>query len=317
MLQVSCGCGHSGKVVNKAVTVSPNYPHFLKGNLRVIFIIIFLISSCGPSSKQIQGTAQAEIAKIEMVLVPEGEFIMGNEIQPAQTGFAQAYPVEKYEQPVHTVFLDTYYIDKYEVTNARYKLCVDAGQCRSPYSHKFYDNPQYSQHPVEFISWKMAKLFCEWRGARLPTEAEWEKAASWDEENRIKRIYPWGDSIDCSFANYDRICIGETTKVGSYPTGASPYGALDMAGNVWEWVADAYIWNYYAMYPVDQWPPNPTGPEYIDFEDREEDSIDGRVARGGNYKNSDYRVRTTFRFRFDKDHAGEGIGFRCAMSTIP
>jgi serine/threonine-protein kinase len=314
-------CGHCGKAVDKTATVSPNYPHFLKGNFHIIFIIIFLISSCGPSSKEIQATAQSkaqtEIAKTEMVLVPEGEFIMGSEEQPVQTGFLDAYDIEKYEQPVHTVFLDTYYIDKYEVTNAQYKLCVDVGQCLSPYSQIFYDNPQYSQHPVVFINWKMAKLFCEWRGARLPTEAEWEKAASWDEKNEIKRIYPWGDSIDCSFANYNQNCIGETTKVGSYPTGASPYGALDMAGNVWEWVADAYIWNYYTTYPVDQWPPNPTGPEYISFEDREEDSIDGRVVRGGDYENSDFRVRTTFRYRFDKDRAGEGIGFRCAMSTIP
>src|SRR3989304_9130409 len=89
----------------------------------------------------------------------------------------------------------------------------------------YYVNPNYANHPVVYVSWEDANAYCSWANRRLPTEAEWEKAASWDEVNQIKHVYPWGDEMDCSLAN----CIGTTTAVGSYPDGASPYGALDMA----------------------------------------------------------------------------------------
>src|SRR5512147_102854 len=162
----------------------------MKTHLLYALIIVFIISSCGPSQAEIQSTA---VAQSEMVLVPEGEFVMGSD------------QGEKQEQPVHQVYLNAYYIDKYEVTNALYTLCVDAGTCRGPYGRSKYNDPQYAQHPVVYVNWTMAKAFCEWRGARLPTEAEWEKAA----RGTDGRIYPWGNEFNGSVVNFcDKNCPG-------------------------------------------------------------------------------------------------------------
>jgi len=163
-------------------------------------------------------------------------------------------------------------------------------------------------HPVVNVNWENATTYCKWVGGRLPTEAEWEKAASWDAETKAKFIYPWGDTIDCSFANYAGIsngsnrCIGHTALVGSFERGKSPFGLYDMAGNVFEWVNDWYDATYYESSPAS----NPLGP----------DSGRYRVLRGGGWGSDDSRVRSAL--RYDKGNpsvANNTFGFRCARDV--
>lgn len=227
-----------------------------------------------------------------MVYVPEGTFTMGSE--------DHYYHYE--ERPVHTVYLDAFWIDRTEVTNGMYAKCVQAGVCTSPFyygsSHRnnYYGNSQYDNYPVIYVSWEQAKTYCEWTGRRLPTEAEWEKAA----RGTTGLTYPWGDNHpDGNLVNYNNYYRHtDTTEVGSYPNGASPYGALDMAGNVWEWVADWYGDNYYANSSER----NPTGP----------DSGTARVVRGGSWIGA--FVRTTYRSYYRPSVSKPDLGFRCVHS---
>ena len=238
---------------------------------------------------------------VEMVLIPEGNFIMGS----TPGNYPNSQPDE---QPAHTVHLDAYYIDRYEVTNKLYTACVDARRCPLPRNSSsdtrasYYGNSQYGNYPVIFVDWNMAKTYCEWRGARLPTEAEWEKAA----RGTDGRLYPWGQNIDCTYANYlgsqNGGCVGDTTGVGSYESGQSPYGVYDMAGNVWEWVADWYDENYYATLGKNS--DNPPGPT----------SGQVRVLRGGGWPNDDNAVRSTFRLEVDPSYTDRDFGFRCVRS---
>lgn len=232
----------------------------------------------------------------EMILVPSGNFIMGSDGGQAD------------EKPVHTVFLDAFYFDKYKVTNALYKLCVDASVCAAPkFKNSFlrpiyYGDPRYDQFPVIGVDWYMAKTYCQWRAARLPTEAEWEKAARGPDG----RTYPWGEGIDQSRANYnnnnDPNFVGDTSKVDAYPNGVSAYGAFDMAGNVWEWVADIYDANYYASLtsPI----ANPLGPTTGDF----------RVIRGGSWNSNGFTLHSARRSWNDPSNANVYIGLRCARN---
>jgi serine/threonine protein kinase len=230
-----------------------------------------------------------------MMYIPEGSFEMGS-------------PKDFYdnEKPIHTVTLDAYWMDRTEVTNAKYALCVQAGDCRPPLqksSHereRYYGNSNYDDYPVIYVDWNMAKTYCEWAGARLPTEAEWEKAA----RGIDGRTYPWGEEIDCKKANYIDTCVGDTSKVGSYAGGVSPYGLFDMAGNVWEWMNDWYVWNYYANSPSS----NPQGPS----------SGQDHSVRGGSWLNGYYYARSALRYQIplpDYNNSLYVIGFRCARSA--
>ncbi|MGD2147547.1 MAG: formylglycine-generating enzyme family protein [Anaerolineae bacterium] len=227
-----------------------------------------------------------------MVYVPAGEFEMGC----AEGGDD--------EQPVHTTAVDDFWIDQHEVTNAQYVRCADAGACSPPLEtgsytrDAYYGDTTYKDYPVIFVSWDQAVEYCRWAGSRLPTEAEWEYAA----RGTDGRTYPWGDTApDCSMANYrsgDGLCVGDTNAVGSYPAGASWCGALDMAGNVWEWVAD---WRGY--YPSER-QVNPTGPS----------SGRERVLRGGSWRYGWISARSTYRSGRRPDGRGGLIGFRCARA---
>jgi serine/threonine-protein kinase len=229
---------------------------------------------------------------MEMVYVPEGEFLMGS-TDSDNTALVN-------EKPQHTVYLDAFWIDITEVTNAMYAKCVQAGSCQPPFSLQsstrtdYYNNPQYAEFPVIFMHWNDAQSYCKWAGARLPSEAEWEKAA----RGTDGRTYPWGNNPPtCSLVNSNR-CTNDTTSVGSYPSGASPYQALDMAGNVWEWVNDWYNGTYYSYSPTS----NPQGPP----------SGDTHVLRGGTWW---VNAPTSYRYWYFPAYSYfDPIGFRCARS---
>ena len=175
----------------------------------------------------------------------------------------------------------------------------------------YYGNSQFNDYPVINVDWYQAKIYCEWRGARLPTEAEWEKAARGMDD----RSYPWGAFFDGTKVNYcDKNCnaavgwvdssyndrYAETAPVGSYPNGISPFSLYDMAGNVAEWVADWYSSTYYQIAPFE----NPFGPSNGEF----------RALRGGSWWDADFNVRTWNRSWLDPDSWDDAVGFRCARS---
>ena len=218
-----------------------------------------------------------------MVLVPEGDFVMGSD-----NG-------DEDERPVHTVYLDEFYIDKYEVTNLDYRVCVVDGVCKPPQDMTNYNNPEYENHPVVYVDWEMARTYCDWRDAQLPTEAQWEKAA----RGMDARTYPWGEGIACSQANY-LSCIEDTQPFDSYAGSLSPYGAYNMAGNVWEWVADWYS----PAYDVSE-TDNPVGAE----------SGERRVLRGGGWNQHEYLLRTSARLGVVPTDVFLSFGFRCASDV--
>ncbi|MCI0554980.1 MAG: formylglycine-generating enzyme family protein, partial [Anaerolineae bacterium] len=249
------------------------------------------------------GTGSTMTGKDGMTLlyVPAGEFTMGSEDGSTD------------EQPERTVPLDAFWIDKSEVTNKMYAACVEAGVCDEPtnsssYTHSsYYGNSEFDDYPVIYVDWNMAKTYCEWADRRLPTEAEWEKAARGENAN----VYPWGNTFDGTLVNFcDTNCsfdwadkssddgFADVAPVGSYPNGASPYGAYDMAGNVWEWVSSLY-----QPYPYD----GTDGREDLT-------SSDSRALRGGSWGSYVDNVRSAVRYRFVPTVTDVNVGFRCASS---
>jgi formylglycine-generating enzyme required for sulfatase activity len=223
-----------------------------------------------------------------MAFIPAGEFTMGCDPNNSEEYCRpNLLPWIVDEFPMHKVYLGSYYIDIYEVTNHEYSKCVEAGICLPPINSSsynrssYYENQAYSNYPVIYVYWDYANTYCNWVGKRLPTEAEWEKAARGIEY----RVFPWGNGDpDCNLANfwrYDHMCVGDTTEVGSYPLGASIYGVMDLAGNVREWVSDWYQADYYNISPY----LNPIGPESGTY----------RVLRGGGFDSSNFAVRTAWR----------------------
>jgi formylglycine-generating enzyme required for sulfatase activity len=243
-----------------------------------------------------------------MVYVPAGEFQMGSKDGADD------------EKPVHTVYLDAFWIDQTEVTNAMYAKCVQAGQCvtsgliNSYTRERYYGNPEFDDYPAVSIFWNQASAYCEWAGRRLPTEAEWEKTASWDDETKIKYVYPWGNIFNGSHVNFcDVNCtldwaqgsaddgFADTAPINSFLSGTSPYSALNLVGNVWEWVADWYDKYYYSISPLS----NPLGPS----------SGSAHVLRGGSWAETSTKVRSTTRWWKSPSDSGLDVGFRCAMSA--
>jgi eukaryotic-like serine/threonine-protein kinase len=246
----------------------------------------------------------------ELIFIPAGDFLMGSD--PGEPYFWGA------EHPKHTVSLDAYWIYRTEVTNAMYRECVQAGTCQPPAqiasaSHPdYFTNPKYNDYPVTNVTHADAAAYCTWAGARLPTEAEWEKAA----RGTDGALFPWGDDeVQASFANFcDRYCPEQDPKykekhfddgyadlapVGSFPDGASPYDVLDMAGNVIEWVADWYDPNYYLDSPAE----NPAGPA----------NGTRYILHGGSWRSIREGLRPAARIPKDMDYSSNYTGFRCAV----
>jgi formylglycine-generating enzyme required for sulfatase activity len=252
-------------------------------------------------------TITREIDGMVMVYVPGGAFQMGSTWDEIEEAFYRceealgsgecdwSWYEDEYSPPEHSVAVDGFWIDRTEVSNEQYILCVEDGDCdESAYvNNSTYNSPYY---PVVGVSWNDADHYCTWAGGRLPTEAEWEYAARGEEH----LIYPWGNNDPaCDLAQFYG-CSGRPNHVERLPYGASWVGALNMAGNVWEWVADWYGRNYYRISPSD----NPTGPE----------SGTHRVLRGGSWGSIEPHIRTAYRFSLVPTYRSINRGFRCVVT---
>ncbi|WKZ37726.1 MAG: SUMF1/EgtB/PvdO family nonheme iron enzyme [Anaerolineales bacterium] len=239
--------------------------------------------------------------------IPAGSFIMGGmDVQRKND-----------ELPAHEIHLNAFWMDQVEVTNGMYALCVQAGSCRPPAQNRsdnreeYFGNPEFQDYPVVHVTWRDANVYCRWAGRRLPSEAEWERAARGND----KRNYPWGDELPNQYNSNSLNIVGDTTRVGSYAEGASPFGVLDMAGNVWEWVADRYRPDYYAKSPAE----NPTGPaddevfnnlRVIRGGSFQEDGIFLRLSNRNSLEGPDARAQPTEDAYYGRSSVK--VGFRCA-----
>ncbi len=227
------------------------------------------------------GEKMAWIDGSMLIYVPPAEFVMGN------GGF---------DAPEHSVTLAGFWIYQTEVTNRMYAQCVAVGSCEPPAQElggPVYSNPEYANHPVVGVTWDQSQAYCSWAQGRLPTEAEWEKAARGLDAN----LYPWGnDEPACDFLNF-AYCLGHTSEVDAYPDSDSPYGLFDMAGNVFEWVGDWYSEAYYNEAPLD----NPTGPDSGQF----------RVVRGSSFETDPDQAQSALRHFLAPSQHRRDTGFRC------
>ncbi|SPP64494.1 SUMF1/EgtB/PvdO family nonheme iron enzyme [Nitrospira lenta] len=227
-----------------------------------------------------------------MVLVTASEFTMGSD------------KGDDDESPVHRVYVDTFYLDKFEVTNGRFAKFVEAIQSEPPWGFSDKDTPvTHADRPVRWVSWMDAMGYCLWAGKRLPTEAEWEKAA----RGTDGRVYPWGNEVPTAAHAVFGLKEGggETVSpIGNRDKGKSAYGAHDLAGNLYEWVMDWYAEDFYANFAKNP-AINPRGP------------IEGtaKVQRGGSYINNPYRLRSSFRTKGDPTEQDPNVGFRCAQEV--
>ena len=222
---------------------------------------------------------------MNQIYIPAGEFTMGSGAKDK-------------EILAHKVYLDAYWMDQTDVTNAMYAICVKASICSHPahYDH-YFDDSKYADYPVVYVTWYAAQTFCTWEGGTLPTEAQWEKAArGWD-----GRPYPWGASpADVTLLNYNGD-HGDIVSAYDYLIGLSPYGLLQMSGNVRQWMSDWYERTYYTVSPYK----NPQGP----------DSGQYKSLRGGAFDDNFQEVETTYRAYHEPTSAGQERGFRCAQSA--
>lgn len=231
--------------------------------------------------------AQRGIAPPEgMILIPEGEFLMGSD-----DGLPDA-------RPMHRLSVSAYWLDRYEVTNRRYRHCVEGGGCMAPKDRSGYDEAARAEHPVTNVTWNQARGYCRWRGKRLPTEAEWEKAA----RGIDGRLYPWGNNDDVARGRaraVDQKAVKNGTEpVGSLEFALSPYGVADLVLNVSEWVNDWYAEDFYRSSPAR----DPQGPVRGSF----------RVLRGGEVSDRPLELRASYRGWDDMTYWGPSLGFRCA-----
>lgn len=244
------------------------------------------------AQSETDANAKEEPIEEDMVTIPAGPFVRGT----TSGGFD--------EQPQRTIVLDTFSIDRYEVTNYQYQQFVLATGHRKPGPPSRYAKSigrmRGTNQPVVYVSWEDANEYCRWKGKRLPTEAEWEKAMRGSDG----RLWPWGNQEQPSSANWARVQDGYevSARVGSFQADKSPYGVMDGAGNVMEWVGDWYSESYYKNSP-DQ---NPLSPEYGTY----------RVLRGGGYTTTGADIRITSRSKMVPDFRDETIGFRCAISGV-
>lgn len=242
--------------------------------------------------KKMKKDAVPAVAETPMAGIGEGPFWMG-------VDGAQALEDER---PRHQVWLDRYTMDRHEVTTARYAAFLAATNRTPPWQWETVDLALHHDRPVIGVDWEDAQAYCRWIGKRLPTEAEWEKAARGTDE----RLYPWGNSTPttalANFALGARFSYAQVLMpVGRYQQAASPYGLFEMAGNVWEWVQDWYGANYYETSPSR----NPPGPEQGQF----------KVVRGGSWSDLPKYLLTYGRFKLPPATRNSYTGFRCARSS--
>jgi len=270
---------------------------FLLGISFLIPLLIGLLISNDLAQAQLERlrkngpVEQAAPAETPMAEIPAGEFAMGLDGMQALED----------ERPKHQVWLPAFFIDIHEVTTAQYASFLAATNHLAPWQWNMVDLSQHSDRPVIGVDWSDADAYCRWKGKRLPTEAEWEKSA----RGTDGRLYPWGNRAPnkdlANFASGARFNYGQVLMpVQSYEHGKSPYGLLQMAGNVWEWVQDWYATNYYEVSSEH----NPQGPEQGQF----------KVLRGGSWSDLPKYLLTYGRFKLPPDTRNSYTGFRCAKS---